>query len=411
MQTVPSHLTRHLAPLCVALLVVLAFAVSGASLWGSTATTSPAHTAAVRSPSVPPRPTEPPPAIEPLVLLEMTPDRAREINAAIPFVAGKIAPARPFMPAGSPADRERALTCLAAAVWYEAGDDPVGQRAVAQVVLNRVRHPAYPKTVCGVVFQGSERQTGCQFTFTCDGAMTRTPSAEAWQRARDIAEKALGGFVEKVVGTATHYHTDWVVPYWSGSLDKIAEVHTHLFFRWPGWWGQPGAFSGRYAGGEVMDARLLTLAGEAAAPQGTLTATAEEMAVQAITAEGAPLKDRPALDVPGVAPASLKGNVVRLANDSGTEFGLELDPRAYPGSYAIVAFALCKGKPACIVAGWTRPELIPAALPVPIPSLRTVSFLYRKNVELGRDQSFWNCRQLARDDPAQCLPGTGPVRQ
>jgi hypothetical protein len=390
----------------------VAFAVSVASLWGKVPPHQPgARTVSARTARIVPRPTEPPPAIEPLVLLEMTPDGARAINAAIPFVAGPIAPARPFILAGSPADRERALTCLAAAVWYEAGDDPVGQRAVAQVVLNRVRHPAYPKTVCGVVFQGSERQTGCQFTFTCDGAMTRTPSGAAWQRARDVAGKALGGFVEKVVGTATHYHTDWVVPYWSGSLDKIAEVNTHLFFRWPGWWGQPGAFSGRYAGGEVMDARLLTLAGEAAAvPPGTLTATAEEMAVQAITDEGAPPKNRPALDVPGVAPASLKGNVVRLANDSGTEFGLELDPRAYPGSYAIVAYALCKAKPACIVAGWMRPELIPAALPVPVPALRTVSFLYRKNVDLGRDQSFWNCRQLARDDPAQCLPGTGPAR-
>lgn len=355
------------------------------------------------------RPALPPPPVEPLVLSETPPERARAINAAIPFVSGKIAPARPFVFSGTPVDRERALTCLASAAWYEAGDDAVGQRAVVQVVLNRLRHPAYPKTVCGVVFQGSERQTGCQFTFTCDGALARAPTQAGWVRARDVAEKALAGAVEKVVGTATHYHTDWVVPYWSASLDKIAEVHTHLFFRWKGWWGQPGAFSGRYAGGELLDRRLTPLAGTAAASAapGTLSAAAEEMAAQAIAADAPPSKNRPALEVEGVSPRDLKGNIIRLANADGTDFGLELDATAYPGSYAIVAYSLCKAKPACIVVGWIKPEQIPAALPVPVPALRTVSFLYRKNNMLGRDQIFWNCRQLPRDDAAQCLPGTG----
>ena len=105
---------------------------------------------------------------------------------------------------------------------YEARDD--GQAAVAQVVLNRLRHPLFPKTVCGVVFQGSQKTTGCQFTFTCDGAMLRyTPAAAGWSRARDIARLALNGSVYAPVGHATHYHTDWVVPYWSASLEKITE--------------------------------------------------------------------------------------------------------------------------------------------------------------------------------------------
>jgi spore germination cell wall hydrolase CwlJ-like protein len=74
--------------------------------------------------------------------------------------------------------------CLTAAIYYEAASEPDdGQRAVAQVVLNRVAHPAYPKTVCGVVYQGSERGTGCQFTFTCDGALARKPSRYFWDRA------------------------------------------------------------------------------------------------------------------------------------------------------------------------------------------------------------------------------------
>src|SRR3546814_17214212 len=104
------------------------------------------------------------------------------------------------------------------------------------IVLNRVRHPAFPKTVCGVVFQGSERSTGCQFTFTCDGALTRRFSDAAWDRARDIAKAALTGHVAKAVGYATHYHTDWVVPYWSRSEERgVGEecVRAGKYGGWP----------------------------------------------------------------------------------------------------------------------------------------------------------------------------------
>ncbi len=190
------------------------------------------------------------PEVEPVVMKPVTPDEARAFNASVPFVKGPIPRARAFHFVGSDLDRERALDCLATAVLYEAGDDTTGERAVAQVVLNRVRHPAFPNTVCGVVFQGAERVTGCQFTFTCDGALARDWSDDAWARARDVAQKALSGSVDGAVGTATHYHTDWVVPYWSASLDKIAAVETHLFFRWTGWWGTPAAFAMRYGGGE-----------------------------------------------------------------------------------------------------------------------------------------------------------------
>jgi len=93
-------------------------------------------------------------------------------------------------------DRSRALTCLTAAIYYEAASEPDdGQRAVAQVVLNRVAHPSYPNTVCGVVYQGSERDTGCQFTFTCDGALARKPSRYFWDRAEKVAREALAGYV------------------------------------------------------------------------------------------------------------------------------------------------------------------------------------------------------------------------
>jgi hypothetical protein len=184
------------------------------------------------------------PAVEPVELVDLTPQDAKAFNDSVPFVTGPNPAARPFHIAGDAASIERATDCLAAAEIYEAGNDPEGQRAVMQVVLNRLRHPAFPKTVCGVVFEGQERSTGCQFTFTCDGALTRwSPSEVMWRDARVRATQALTGQVYKPVGYATHYHTDWVVPYWQSSLDKIAAVHSHLFFRWAGWWGTPPAFN------------------------------------------------------------------------------------------------------------------------------------------------------------------------
>ncbi|HEU0100581.1 MAG TPA: cell wall hydrolase [Allosphingosinicella sp.] len=192
-----------------------------------------------------------PPQPEPLQFREIAPQDAVAINASVPVSTLPNPAARPFATAfATPADRLRAVECLTAAVYYEAAvETTAGQQAVAQVVLNRVRHPAYPRTVCGVVFQGHERATGCQFTFTCDGALRRTPSASGWARARRVAEEALAGKVFAPVGWATHYHTNWVVPYWSSSLVKLGNVGTHIFYRWEGGWGKPAAF--RFGPGRV----------------------------------------------------------------------------------------------------------------------------------------------------------------
>jgi spore germination cell wall hydrolase CwlJ-like protein len=162
---------------------------------------------------------------------------------------------QPFiLHASSAAERATALKCLAEAVYYEAGFQPQeGQRAVAQVVLNRVRDRNFPDSVCGVVYEGAGRRTGCQFTFVCDGSLTRRPpSAEQLAKARIIAEQAIDGYVVAEVGTATHYHTDYVDPYWRESLREVAKVGDHIFYSWPGKAGQPAALSAaRYAGGEV----------------------------------------------------------------------------------------------------------------------------------------------------------------
>jgi spore germination cell wall hydrolase CwlJ-like protein len=209
----------------------------------------------------------PVPEVETAEPMALTPDEARRFNATVPFIDGPISPARKFAYAGSREDRERALTCLASAAWYEAGDDKVGEQAVVQVVLNRTRHPAFPKTICGVVFEGTSRKTGCQFTFTCDGALRREPSADAWQRARAIADRALSGYVFKKVGNATHYHADWVVPYWSDTLDKLAGVDGHIFYRWRGDWGKAAAFSQHPGGIEELDPRIADLADPKLLPQ------------------------------------------------------------------------------------------------------------------------------------------------
>jgi spore germination cell wall hydrolase CwlJ-like protein len=193
-----------------------------------------------------------PPAPEPLRFRDIAPTDAVAINAAVPIadLPNPAARAFSFVPS-SLSDKERAVHCLTQAIYYEAATEPLeGQRAVAQVVLNRLRHPAYPNTVCGVVYQGSERSTGCQFTFTCDGALARVPMAPVWKRAKQVAEAALAGYVYKPVGWATHYHTNWVVPYWSSSLVKLATVGTHIFYRWTGGWGTGPAFRDRHAGVE-----------------------------------------------------------------------------------------------------------------------------------------------------------------
>lgn len=139
---------------------------------------------------------------------------------------------RPVRGAERPAGAGRDLDCLTQAVYFEArGESPAGQAAVAQVVLNRVRKAGFPKSVCGVVFQGSARGSGCQFSFACDGSMNRGRESAAWAQARHIATRALAGAVMTAVGDATHFHTVHVSPDWSRDLRQVAQVGLHIFYR------------------------------------------------------------------------------------------------------------------------------------------------------------------------------------
>jgi len=151
--------------------------------------------------------------------------------------------AQPFHLGGA-LDASRDLECLTQAAYYEArGEGRDGMRAVAQVVLNRVRHRAFPNSVCGVVFQGAGRRTGCQFSFTCDGSMRGRVNSAAWNRAREVASAALSGAVHARVGNATHFHTTGVSPRWRHSLVQVAQVGDHLFYRFGGRSGSGAAFS------------------------------------------------------------------------------------------------------------------------------------------------------------------------
>jgi hypothetical protein len=201
-----------------------------------------------------------PPAALNADLLRLLPQlnaaQAQAVNTGLPLSLDPNPAARPFwLKSASAQDRDRALGCLTQAIYYEAGFEPVrGAQAVAQVVLNRVRHPAFPKTICGVVYEGASLRTGCQFSFTCDGFLARPPAPAAWKRAQDVAQHALNGFVLADIGGATHYHTQWVMPYWAPSLAKVDQIGAHIFYRWAGDWGLPAAFHGRYAGGEIPGA-------------------------------------------------------------------------------------------------------------------------------------------------------------
>ncbi|PZQ23215.1 MAG: cell wall hydrolase [Sphingopyxis macrogoltabida] len=362
------------------LFVLLSFAAIAAVLYVS------GHTEAGKH-GHRPHPVAPPPDVVPDVapveLAPVTEDDARTENAEIPLVTKGFVAARPFLYAGSGDSRARARDCLAAAMIYEAGDDARGQQAVGQVVINRARHPAFPKSICGVVFQGSDRVTGCQFTFTCDGALNRRYSAAAWARAQANADRMLSGTTYPPVGLATHYHTDWVRPYWSDSLEKIAIVDTHLFFRWPGFWGTPGAFRGAVSGADGAVAKMAALSPLHAVALGV---PVEAAGVDANAAVGE------ARVVAGAGEAAGRDTIY-----------VALDRRAAPESFVTTALRLCGDKPYCKFMGWTNPVLKPDSDAMNDMQRSAMTFSYLRDDKAGFEKALWNCSEYKRDDARQCM--------
>jgi spore germination cell wall hydrolase CwlJ-like protein len=122
--------------------------------------------------------------------------------------------------------------CLAEAIYYEArSESRVGRMAVADVILNRVASPIYPDSICGVVYQGSERRTGCQFSFTCDGSMKARRNQRQWRDAELLAGAIMAGVRKPVSRNATHYHADYVSPPWAQTLSPTAVIGVHKFYR------------------------------------------------------------------------------------------------------------------------------------------------------------------------------------
>lgn len=314
------------------------------------------------------------PTPEPLVFAPVGRDRARLLNAQIPMAASVGVAAQPFYLTGDLPSRVRAIDCLASAMWYEAGNDLRGQRAVGQVVLNRLRHPSFPASVCGVVFQGSERKTGCQFTFTCDGALARRPSLRDFSAAQVEARALLTGVVGREVGLATHYHTDWVHPIWSASLAKIARVGTHLFFRWTGRGGDARMMVQRYAGSEPT---VAALAGVSA-----LNAeTSDEVLAAGLGAAGPLALPLPISADASPAPATV-ANVFEMPVQSGGNGAVQ----------AMVALELCGERAFCKVIG--RP---------PEGAAGSVAFLFVRDRRTGVERVLWDCEVFRRTNPAQCL--------
>jgi spore germination cell wall hydrolase CwlJ-like protein len=127
------------------------------------------------------------------------------------------------------------MKCLATAIYFEARGEPErGQLAVAQVVINRLKNPAYPSTMCGVVYQNKNKRNRCQFSFACDGIKDRITDASAWNKAQAMATKVVNDdrtMFAPDVGTSTHYHANYVRPRWARHMKKMQKIGRHIFYK------------------------------------------------------------------------------------------------------------------------------------------------------------------------------------
>jgi hypothetical protein len=321
-----------------------------------------------------------------------------QIRAAS-FTGANGVSAAPLQFLGAPGDRDRAADCLALAAWYEAGTNLDDQRSVMQVVLNRVAHPSFPKSVCGVVFDGSHRSTGCQFTFTCDGSMVRRrPSPLAMARARAVATLALKITIHPEVSQATHYHADYVTPWWSSKLVRLGKVGPHIFYRWP---GSRGNLSGRP-----------TSANEAELAQLTYPAFSRPdlvpMASGAIEAQLPPTETLPPSTA--LAQVEIAESSISLANPAPKTDGaifFSVDKGSPSGRWAISALGKCTGQPGCRVLAYETQERLSHNSTISAPAREKPIFLFVRDAASGVELALWDCEKVARPSNSQCLPDAG----
>ena len=156
-----------------------------------------------------------------------------DIGVLVPNVDANHAWVNTPLPASAHSPSE--IKCLATAIYFEArGESEKGQLAVAQVVLNRVKNPAYPNTICGVVYQNRWIRNGCQFSFACDGTSHRINEPGPWKSSLDLATKVVNdesGMFLADVGTATHYHAVYVRPFWARRMKRTDKIGNHIFYK------------------------------------------------------------------------------------------------------------------------------------------------------------------------------------
>jgi spore germination cell wall hydrolase CwlJ-like protein len=131
--------------------------------------------------------------------------------------------------------RARELRCMATAIYFEArGESVRGQIAVGQVVMNRLRSDFYPKTICGVVFQGQWNRNACQFSFACDGKTDVIRENDQWTTALDVAKQVISGKAYlNDIADATHYHAVYVRPDWRRQVRRLKQIGVHIFYKAP----------------------------------------------------------------------------------------------------------------------------------------------------------------------------------
>ena len=345
---------------------------------------------------------EPPKIIPPLVLDPAKPLSMLTLPELAQTLLGPIKPtdfksAKPFFFSGASDDRGMATDCLAAAAWYEAGTDAVSQRSVIQVVLNRVRHPSFPKSVCGVVFQGSERRTGCQFTFTCDGSLQRrTPSPESWRLARVRASAALDGSVDHSVLQATHYHANYVVPWWSSKLERLAVVGAHIFYRWPGSRGQfqnTPQWQPEFKPGRPLDPD---------ADAALISATGGIDPAKTGNAAGSPARIVPDPRIfDNLAPSAPLNPAIMLA----------IDPAEVNGRWALAAMNACAGKADCQVLAYGDPSLLAKNRTASTGKRDRPLFLFIRDQQSRMTITMWDCERAERSNAGQCMPASNGAMQ
>jgi spore germination cell wall hydrolase CwlJ-like protein len=251
--------------------------LGGAYVAGDLAQAADAHAKTVRVATAAPVPAAPNAGLRGPV------QAAQPVTVPLAVTRVSTSPAKPFRVALGGRD----LDCLADAIYYEArGETPEGQAAIAQVVLNRVRHPNFPKSVCGVVFQTTGDD--CQFSFACNGSMNRPKEAAAWSRAEQVATRALSGVVMAQVGEATSFHRASVSPGWGPGLMRVAQVGLHVFYRSGGHVGSGAGVHPSAPGSDgphPVFASMLPLGSSAAVP-----ASSAAQPAAAVVAQPAPAK-------------------------------------------------------------------------------------------------------------------------